>query len=81
MDTVPLSDLQDRPQQEDIEEFIERIPDGEALTLKSAILETGITSRKRWEEVAGNRIIQRYYNNKPCNYLVNQKTADSLQDG
>ena len=81
MNSIPLEQLATKPQDEDIDEFIESVPDREAISLKQAILETGITSRQRWIRVADIRAIERFINNKPCIFFVNSKTAKEMQDG
>lgn len=80
MKSVPLEKLSTKVPHDMMEEFIESIPDGHAVSIQGAIDETGMTSRQRWRNVAGDRVVPRYHNNKLCEYLVNRKTRNQLVD-
>lgn len=80
MKSIPLDQLATKLDDETMEEFIESIPDGHAVSIQAAIDESGLSSRNRWREVAGDRLLNRYHNNKPCEYLVNRKTRNQLVD-
>lgn len=79
MKTIPLDELNPKSKTERITEFIESIPDGEAVGLSETKKELGISGSATWE-FARRFMITR---SGPCGkkiYLVNSKTADKLNE-
>lgn len=78
METFTIDELPEKSPIETIEEFIEAIPDGQAVKLRDALRETGLTNRNGWMEIAGARCIVRYLDSRKVYFLVNKKTAKKL---
>ena len=78
METIAIEELHEEGPQERMEEYMESIPDGEAVKLRQAVRDTGLTSRSAWEDVAGDRFLKRFYQERQVFFLVNSRTAKKL---
>lgn len=78
METIAIEELHEEGPRERMEEYMESIPDGEAVKLRQAVRDTGLTSRSAWEDVAGDRFLKRFYQERQVFFLVNSRTAKKL---
>ena len=80
MKTISLKTVPEKSPREMISEYIESIPDGEAVLFKDAIADLGVGSLTLWETMTKDIRFVRYVGNRERSILVNAKTAKSLRD-